>query len=114
MRVDSLDACKLQQAACKAVVESLLQGRRQGDGEGDGPAGAPQGHHVAQVLVLEWQQRAPVDGGPQVPGHVVRLLEGHLWHPCAASGHDMKEEQRYTEQKYTKGAHMLCTHCKVN
>ena len=110
---DSLDACKLQQAACKAIVEGLLQGRREGDGEGDGPAGAPQGHHVAQVLVLERQQRAPVDGGPQIPGHVVRLLEGYLWYPCAASGHD-KEEQRYTEQRYTQGAHMPCTHCKLH
>ena len=49
--------------------------------EGDGGVHSAQRHHVAEVLVLERQQRAAVDGRPQVPPRVVRRLERHLPFP---------------------------------
>ena len=78
VRSASLDACQAQEASKECIVGSLLQGRRDRDGQRDGPAGAPQGHHVSQVLILEGQQGTLADTCPQVPCHIVRLLECHL------------------------------------
>ena len=37
-----------------------------------------EGHHVAQMLVLEGQQGPPIDARPHIPCHIVCLLERHL------------------------------------
>ena len=74
----SLDASQAQEASQDRIAGGLLQGRRHRYGQRDRPTGAPQGHHVAQVLVLEGQQGPLVDASPQVPCHIVCLLKGHL------------------------------------
>ena len=39
------------------------------------------GHHVSQVLVLEGQQGACIDGRPQVPSYIICLLKCYLQSP---------------------------------
>ena len=58
--------------------DGAAEGRRHGQRHGHRALSLPERHHGAEVLVAERQQRAVVDGGPQVPRHVVRLLERHL------------------------------------
>ena len=72
----------LDDADLQTIGQLGGDGQRQRYGAVDGA----QRHHVAQVLVLERQQRAAVDGGPHVPCHVVRLLECHLQEAQVDSG----------------------------
>ena len=74
----ALDAGHAEQGAEQTAVQRLSERGRQRQRQCDGSARAAQRHHLAQVLVLERQQRAPVDGRPQVPCHIVCLLECHL------------------------------------
>mmetsp|Transcript_15614 Transcript_15614/g.33842 ORF Transcript_15614/g.33842 Transcript_15614/m.33842 type:complete len:255 (+) Transcript_15614:164-928(+) len=80
--------CSFPQNAGSWTVKSDIA-----DGEGDGSGGGPKGHHVTEVLILEGEQWAFVDGCPHVPPHIVRRLKRHLgsgWQAVALGVHPVR------------------------